>query len=165
MSDSRPAVMTRTVEAIMYARITQTSDSRLVPRLRSRSGSAMISVPELIVASSIPTLVQERAHHLYWWWSEETRLGIGNRKFTSTYDFRPPAFHTVSRRGSRLRHRPVRGHRLHRRPDRRLPGRQRAGHEALGAGRPQHAEARGAARPARRRRSAAEGRRDRREVD
>ncbi len=48
----------------MYTRITQTSSSRLVWRLRSRSGRAMISVPELIVASSIPRLVQDRAHHL-----------------------------------------------------------------------------------------------------
>ncbi len=31
---------------------------------RSRSGSAMISVPELIVASSIPRLVHDSAHHL-----------------------------------------------------------------------------------------------------
>ena len=31
---------------------------------RSRSGSAMISVPELVAASSIPRLVQESAHHL-----------------------------------------------------------------------------------------------------
>ena len=48
----------------MYTRITHTSSSRLVCRLRSRSGSAMISVPELIVASSIPKLVHDRAHHL-----------------------------------------------------------------------------------------------------
>jgi hypothetical protein len=32
---------------------------------RSRSGNAMISVPELIVTSSIPRLVQDSAHHLY----------------------------------------------------------------------------------------------------
>src|SRR4051794_18036844 len=37
----------------------------LVCSARSRSGSAMISVPELIVASSIPRLVHDRAHHLY----------------------------------------------------------------------------------------------------
>jgi len=43
---------------------TQTSASRVVPRLRSRSGRAMIRVPELIVASNIPTLVHESAHHL-----------------------------------------------------------------------------------------------------
>ena len=36
----------------------------LTPSARSRSGSAMISVPELIVASSIPRLVHDRAHHL-----------------------------------------------------------------------------------------------------
>ena len=36
----------------------------LVCSARSRSGSAMISVPELIVASSMPRLVQESAHHL-----------------------------------------------------------------------------------------------------
>ena len=48
----------------MYTRITQTSSSRLVCRLRSKSGSAMISVPELIVASSIPRLVHDSAHHL-----------------------------------------------------------------------------------------------------
>ena len=36
----------------------------LVPSDRSRSGRAMISVPELIVASSIPSDVQESAHHL-----------------------------------------------------------------------------------------------------
>ena len=63
-SDSRPALSTSTVEAIMYTRITHTSSSRLVCRLRSRSGSAMISVPELIVASSIPRLVHDSAHHL-----------------------------------------------------------------------------------------------------
>ena len=63
-SDSRPAVRTSTVEAIMYARITQTSPSRLVPRERSKSGRAMMSVPELMVARSIPKLVHERAHHL-----------------------------------------------------------------------------------------------------
>ena len=62
--DSRPALRTSTVEAIMYTRITHTSSSRLVWRLRSRSGSAMISVPELIVASSIPRLVHDSAHHL-----------------------------------------------------------------------------------------------------
>ncbi len=48
----------------MYTRITQTSSSRLVCRLRSRSGRAMIRVPELIVASSMPSDVQDRAHHL-----------------------------------------------------------------------------------------------------
>ncbi len=64
-SDSRPALSTSTVEAIMYTRMTHTSSSRPVCRLRSRSGSAMISVPELIVASSIPRLVQDSAHHLY----------------------------------------------------------------------------------------------------
>ena len=48
----------------MYTRITHTSSSRLVWRLRSRSGSAMISVPELIVASNIPRLVHDNAHHL-----------------------------------------------------------------------------------------------------
>ncbi len=63
-SESRPAVSTSTVETIMYTRITQTSWSRVVCRLRSRSGSAMISVPELTVASSIPRLVQESTHHL-----------------------------------------------------------------------------------------------------
>ena len=63
-SDSRPAVSTSTVEAIMYARITQTSDSTPACRERSRSGKAMISVPELIVASSIPRLVHDSAHHL-----------------------------------------------------------------------------------------------------
>ena len=63
-SDRRPALSTSTVEAIMYTRITHTSSSRPVWRLRSRSGSAMISVPELIVASSIPRLVHESAHHL-----------------------------------------------------------------------------------------------------
>ena len=63
-SDSRPALSTRTVEAIMYTRITQTSWSRLVCRLRSRSGSAMISVPALIVARSMPRLVHDSAHHL-----------------------------------------------------------------------------------------------------
>ena len=44
----------------MYARITQTSASRLVWRLRSRSGRAMISVPELVAASSMPRLVQRQ---------------------------------------------------------------------------------------------------------
>ena len=63
-SESRPALSTSTVEAIMYTRITHTSSSRLVWRLRSRSGSAMIRVPELIVASSIPRLVHDNAHHL-----------------------------------------------------------------------------------------------------
>jgi len=57
-------VRSSTVEAIMYTRITQTSCSRLVPSARSRSGSAMISVPEFSVASSIPRLVRESAHHL-----------------------------------------------------------------------------------------------------
>ena len=63
-SDSRPAVRTRTVEAIMYARITHTSSNSVVWSERSRSGRAMISVPELSVARSIPTLVHESAHHL-----------------------------------------------------------------------------------------------------
>ena len=48
----------------MYERITQTSSSTPTCRARSRSGNAMISVPELIVASSIPRLVQDNAHHL-----------------------------------------------------------------------------------------------------
>ena len=48
----------------MYARITHTSWSSVVPRLFSRSGSAMMSVPELIVASSMPRLVHDSAHHL-----------------------------------------------------------------------------------------------------
>jgi hypothetical protein len=48
----------------MYARITHTSESRLVWSDRSRSGSAMISVPLLTVASSMPALVQDSAHHL-----------------------------------------------------------------------------------------------------
>jgi len=48
----------------MYARITQTSERMLVCSAVSRSGRAMISVPELIVASSIPRLVQDSAHHL-----------------------------------------------------------------------------------------------------
>ena len=63
-SDSRPAVSTSTVDAIMYARITHTSESTPACNDRSRSGRAMISVPELIVASSIPRLVHESAHHL-----------------------------------------------------------------------------------------------------
>src|SRR4051812_19096117 len=37
----------------------------LVCNARSRSGRAMISVPELIVARSIPRLVHDKAHHLY----------------------------------------------------------------------------------------------------
>ena len=49
---------------MMYAMITHTSSSRLACSASSRSGSAMISVPELSVASSIPKLVQESAHHL-----------------------------------------------------------------------------------------------------
>ena len=48
----------------MYARITQTSWRIVVPSARSRSGSAMMSVPELIVASSMPRLVHDSAHHL-----------------------------------------------------------------------------------------------------
>ena len=56
--------MTSTVDAMMYAMITQTSSSRLVWSARSRFGRAMISVPELTVASSIPKLVHEIAHHL-----------------------------------------------------------------------------------------------------
>ena len=35
-----------------------------MPSARSRSGSAIISVPELMVASSIPRLVHDRVHHL-----------------------------------------------------------------------------------------------------
>ena len=61
---SRPKVSTRTVEAIMNARITQTSVSSPTPSAFSRSGSAMTSVPELTVASSMPRLVQLSAHHL-----------------------------------------------------------------------------------------------------
>ena len=37
---------------------------RLACSERSRSGRAMINVPELVAASSIPRLVQESAHHL-----------------------------------------------------------------------------------------------------
>ena len=48
----------------MNARITQTRVSSPTPRACSRSGSAMTSVPELIVASSMPRLVQLNAHHL-----------------------------------------------------------------------------------------------------
>ena len=48
----------------MYTRITHTSWSSDVCSARSRSGSAMISVPELIVATSIPRLVHDSAHHL-----------------------------------------------------------------------------------------------------
>ena len=52
------------VEAIMNARITHTSVRSPTPRAFSRSGSAITSVPELMVASSIPRLVQLSAHHL-----------------------------------------------------------------------------------------------------
>jgi hypothetical protein len=61
---SRPNVSTSTVEAIMNARITHTNVSSPTPRAFSRSGSAITSVPELTVASSIPSDVQLSAHHL-----------------------------------------------------------------------------------------------------
>ena len=48
----------------MYDRITQTSSRRLAWRLRSSAGSAMINVPELMVASNMPRLVHDSAHHL-----------------------------------------------------------------------------------------------------
>src|SRR5829696_3570034 len=43
--------------------MTHTSWRMLVCRERSRSGSAMISVPELIVAMSMPRPVHDSAHH------------------------------------------------------------------------------------------------------
>ena len=52
---------------------------------------------------------------------------------------------------ARPRPRPLRRHRVHRRPDRRLPRRARPDRAALGAGRAQPGQARGGARPARRR--------------
>src|SRR5450759_5311482 len=63
-SESRPAESTKTVDAIMYARITHTSANSDVCRLLSRVGRAMISVPELIVAISMPSDVHDNAHHL-----------------------------------------------------------------------------------------------------